>query len=379
MSQPEKNPADLVQSALRIGVDRAGQRKCARHGGIAQRREDHADEADQIGQRHHALGVVPNEAVHREWRDGHHENHAVDHQIPGGQRAAQLFPVTEFFERHEVLQARSSSRSIASLSQVPGAAPMAGHAAANPSYVQWRSTPLIGRNPWLIDTPFIDTISAGTTALPPAVRIAPGESLEFEVSDSSGGQLTPTSTVEDVSRLDFGKINPVTGPVYIDGAQPGDVLKVTLLSFAPSGWGWTANIPGFGLLADEFKDPAAAPVEIRREDARARPVRPLGQGAPEAVHRHHRRGARRARHAQHRAAATRGRQHGRARPVAGDRALPAGRSRRSAVLGRRHACGAGRRRGLRHGHREPDAGRPAVRSDRAIVRSRSRASEPRGP
>jgi acetamidase/formamidase len=88
------------------------------------------------------------------------------------------------------------------------------------------------------------------------VRIPPGESLEFDVSDSSAGQLGATSTVDDVVRLDFGKINPVTGPVFVEGAEPGDVLKVTLLSFEPSGWGWTANIPGFGLLADEFKQPA---------------------------------------------------------------------------------------------------------------------------
>src|SRR5258705_443975 len=90
----------------------------------------------------------------------------------------------------------------------------------------------------------------------PVARIAPGESLEFAVSDQSGGQLGQTSTVGDVTGLDFAKINPVAGPVFIDGAEPGDVLKVTLLSFAPSGWGWTANIPGFGLLADEFKEPA---------------------------------------------------------------------------------------------------------------------------
>jgi acetamidase/formamidase len=93
-------------------------------------------------------------------------------------------------------------------------------------------------------------------SLPPAVRIAPGESLEFAVSEASGGQLCETSTVADVTRLDFAKINPVAGPVFIDGAESGDVLKVTLLSFVPSGWGWTANIPGFGLLADEFKEPA---------------------------------------------------------------------------------------------------------------------------
>jgi acetamidase/formamidase len=93
-------------------------------------------------------------------------------------------------------------------------------------------------------------------SLAPAVRIAPGESLEFEVADASGGQLLQASTVDDVGRLDFARINPVSGPVYIDGAEPGDILKVSVLSFAPSGWGWTANIPGFGLLAEEFKEPA---------------------------------------------------------------------------------------------------------------------------
>jgi acetamidase/formamidase len=93
-------------------------------------------------------------------------------------------------------------------------------------------------------------------SLAPALHIAPGESIEFDVYEASGGQLSKSSTVADVTTLDFGKINPVAGPIFIDGAEPGDVLKVTLLSIAPSGWGWTANIPGFGLLADDFKDPA---------------------------------------------------------------------------------------------------------------------------
>ena len=93
-------------------------------------------------------------------------------------------------------------------------------------------------------------------SLEPAARIAPAQSLEFEVTDASGGQLSPRSTVADVGALDFARVNPVAGPVHIDGAQPGDILKVTVLSFAPSGWGWTANIPGFGLLADEFPQPA---------------------------------------------------------------------------------------------------------------------------
>ena len=102
-------------------------------------------------------------------------------------------------------------------------------------------------------------------SFPATVRIAPGASLEFEVIDASGGQFTPGSAAADVSGLDFARVNPVTGPVFIDGAEPGDVLKVTLLSFAPSGWGWTANIPGFGLLADEFTESA---LHIWRYEAR---------------------------------------------------------------------------------------------------------------
>lgn len=93
-------------------------------------------------------------------------------------------------------------------------------------------------------------------SLPPVDKVAPGSTIYFECRDSSGGQLDSESTVESVRDLDFGKINPVTGPIYVDGAEPGDVLKITVEEFKPSGFGWTANIPGFGLLADDFKEPA---------------------------------------------------------------------------------------------------------------------------
>ncbi|SCY93481.1 acetamidase/formamidase family protein [Paracoccus tibetensis] len=98
-------------------------------------------------------------------------------------------------------------------------------------------------------------------SLPPVQTVAPGATILFNCQDSSAGQLGPSSTVADVAALDFGKINPVSGPIYVEGAEPGDALKVTLQDFAPrvqdgSAWGWTANIPGFGLLADQFTDPA---------------------------------------------------------------------------------------------------------------------------
>ena len=93
-------------------------------------------------------------------------------------------------------------------------------------------------------------------SLAPAERLAPGSTVEFECLDASGGQLTANSTVEDVGRLDFALVNPVTGPIFVEGAEPGDALKITLDGFTPSGFGWTANIPGFGLLADQFAEPA---------------------------------------------------------------------------------------------------------------------------
>ncbi|WP_309084999.1 acetamidase/formamidase family protein [Chelativorans sp.] len=95
-------------------------------------------------------------------------------------------------------------------------------------------------------------------SIPPAEHVAPGSTLEFKCLDSGNGHFSRESMVADVSTLDFTKVNPVSGPIHVDGAKPGDALKVEILSFKPCGFGWTANIPGFGLLADQFKEPALA-------------------------------------------------------------------------------------------------------------------------
>src|SRR5206468_12483629 len=78
---------------------------------------------------------------------------------------------------------------------------------------------------------------------------------ELHVRDASDEQIRADSGPEDVTRLDFDHVNPVSGPVFVKGARPGDVLAVELLEFRPPDWGWTALIPGFGLLADEFPEP----------------------------------------------------------------------------------------------------------------------------
>jgi acetamidase/formamidase len=91
--------------------------------------------------------------------------------------------------------------------------------------------------------------------IPPVLEVESGATVQLETADASGGQLTKASTARDVTKMDMANVNPVTGPVYVKGAEPGDTLQIEILELAPNNWGWTAIIPEFGLLADEFPDP----------------------------------------------------------------------------------------------------------------------------
>jgi acetamidase/formamidase len=104
----------------------------------------------------------------------------------------------------------------------------------------------------------------------PALEVESGTVVELEAADASGGQLASDSTAADVAAMDLGRVNPVTGPVFVRGARPGDVLAVEILELRPKNWGWTAIIPGFGLLAREFPDPW---LRISTVDADQRTVR----------------------------------------------------------------------------------------------------------
>lgn len=91
-------------------------------------------------------------------------------------------------------------------------------------------------------------------AIPPIATVAPGAIIEFDLLDASCGQLDAGCGVPQLLKLDFDRVDQVGGPVAVDGAEPGDTLQIDLLDFKPADWGWTACIPGFGLLADEFPD-----------------------------------------------------------------------------------------------------------------------------
>jgi acetamidase/formamidase len=97
---------------------------------------------------------------------------------------------------------------------------------------------------------------AWDAGVPPVLTVASGSEIEFDALDASCGQIRADSTISDLEVLDFAQVDQVCGPVFVEGAQPGDTLQVELLDFQPADWGWTAAIPGFGLLTDEFPDPA---------------------------------------------------------------------------------------------------------------------------
>jgi len=96
---------------------------------------------------------------------------------------------------------------------------------------------------------------AWDNSVEPALEVESGDAVHLRVRDASDEQITADSGVEDVLKLDFSHVNPVSGPVLVKGAAPGDTLAVELLEFRPQRWGWTAIIPGFGLLAEEYADP----------------------------------------------------------------------------------------------------------------------------
>ena len=95
---------------------------------------------------------------------------------------------------------------------------------------------------------------AWDNSLPPAVVVGPGDEIVLGLADASGGQIDRSDDASAIGRLDFSAINPCTGPVFVEGVAAGDDLVVTILEISTMDWAWTANIPGFGLLSDDFPE-----------------------------------------------------------------------------------------------------------------------------
>ena len=112
--------------------------------------------------------------------------------------------------------------------------------------------------------------------LEPVAHIGPGDVVTLETRDGLDGLLTRQSIHADCGRLELGLAHPLTGPVHVEEAEPGDVLEVELLAYETPDFGVNAVIPGFGFLADVFTEPFLVGWELTART----PARASSRGSP---------------------------------------------------------------------------------------------------
>ncbi|KHN98039.1 acetamidase/formamidase [Metarhizium album ARSEF 1941] len=91
--------------------------------------------------------------------------------------------------------------------------------------------------------------------LSPVLTVKSGAELDFDLRDGFNNLVGPDTTAAQLPSLDYSQVDPAFGPVAIEGAEPGHVVRVDILELTPAPYGWTAVFPDFGLLSDEFRGP----------------------------------------------------------------------------------------------------------------------------
>jgi acetamidase/formamidase len=115
----------------------------------------------------------------------------------------------------------------------------------------------------------------------PVLTVDSGDTVVVHTRDVSDNQIGPDSTVDVIAGLDWDRVYPLAGPISVHGAEPGDTLAIEVLDLHTQGWGWTAILPGLGLLSEDFPDPylrifdlTAGDVTYLRDDI-AIPIEPF--------------------------------------------------------------------------------------------------------
>jgi acetamidase/formamidase len=107
----------------------------------------------------------------------------------------------------------------------------------------------------------LDTVQWGwfDNAQPPVLHVNPGDTVVMETLMHSHNQIVPGTTIEEIKKLRVD--NPgrgphsVTGPIWVEGAEPGDVLSVRINKIVPRAYGANFNVPGmFGEFPGDFPE-----------------------------------------------------------------------------------------------------------------------------
>ena len=88
----------------------------------------------------------------------------------------------------------------------------------------------------------------------PVLGIDSGDTVVIWTRDVSDNQIGPHSDASVIAGLDWNRVYPLNGPIAVRGAEPGDTLAIEILDIHTQGWGWTAVLPGLGLLHEDFPD-----------------------------------------------------------------------------------------------------------------------------
>jgi acetamidase/formamidase len=113
------------------------------------------------------------------------------------------------------------------------------------------------------------THSRWNRQLPPRLYIASGDTVHLDCVDSSGSQVHPAMTLRSFLNIDRGRIHALTGPIFVEGAEPGDVLQIDILEVAHQGWGWSSVINGLGFLKERFAEPCLFHWQLENFESRS--------------------------------------------------------------------------------------------------------------
>jgi acetamidase/formamidase len=106
---------------------------------------------------------------------------------------------------------------------------------------------------------------AWDASLEPTLRIQPGDTVHFDIRMAGHGQVEQGWPYEQ-ARFDFDTLYNLLGPVYVEGAEPGDTLEVEIVALQPGGWGWTSVLPELGLLPEDFPEPLIRYFDLTQGD-----------------------------------------------------------------------------------------------------------------
>jgi formamidase len=97
----------------------------------------------------------------------------------------------------------------------------------------------------------------------PVAEIGEGEEIALETRDALDGQIGPKTTVADFPSFEVGAVHPLTGPVFVKGAVPGDMLEIEFTDIIPQPTAFSAIVPGLGFLRDVMAEPFLVHWQIR--------------------------------------------------------------------------------------------------------------------